>query len=80
LQAIANLMLRAGDANDSDKIDGGDASIVGTQYGTGTIADQGDLNFDGKVNIQDLALVGGNFDLQSANPGAANYAYGNWMQ
>lgn len=80
LQAIANLMLRAGDANDDNYINGGDASIVGGQYGTGTIADQGDINFDNRVNIQDLALIGGNLDLQSADPLAANYAYGDWMK
>jgi len=80
LQAIATLELRAGDANDDNYINPGDASIVGAQYGTGTIADQGDINFDNRVNIQDLALIGGNLDLQSANPSAANYAYGDWMQ
>ena len=82
LQAIVNLELRAGDANDDNYINGGDASIVGGQYGTGTIADQGDINFDNKVNIQDLALVGGNFDFQSANPTHPTlpYAYGTWMK
>lgn len=61
----------------NDKIDGGDASLVGYQYGTAgaemDFGNHGDCNFDGKVNIQDLALVGGNFDLTSA------VAYGNWM-
>ena len=61
----------------NDFIDGGDASLVGTQYGTGGTSDllgnNGDCNFDGKVNIQDLALVGGNFDLTSAT------AYAAWL-
>jgi hypothetical protein len=33
----------------------------------------GDVNFDGKVNIQDLALVGGNYRLTSAD------VYGSWV-
>ena len=57
-------------------IDTGDASIVGTQYGgAGSDAgfgNHGDCNFDGIVNIQDLALVGGNFTLNAAN------AYAGW--
>ncbi len=40
---------------------------------TGGIADDADVNFDGKVNIQDLALVGGNYDLDSA------VAYEDWL-
>ena len=40
-------------------IDTSDASLVGTQYGSGGTSDgylnNGDCNFDGKVNIQDLA-------------------------
>jgi len=41
----------------------------------------GDCNFDGIVNIQDLALVGGNFDLQSDDPGTpATFAYTAWLQ
>jgi len=74
LYALAALELKAGDANDDHIINGGDASIVGTQYGTGTIASQGDVNFDNAVNIQDLALVGGNFYLESAT------AYSSWLQ
>ena len=74
LQALAALELKAGDANDDHTINGGDASIIGTQYGTGTIVSQGDVNFDNAVNIQDLALVGGNFYLTSAT------AYNSWLQ
>ncbi|MEN6556444.1 MAG: hypothetical protein ABFD21_08645, partial [Anaerolineaceae bacterium] len=58
-------------------IDTGDASIVGTQYGgAGSDAgfgNHGDCNFDGIVNIQDLALVGGNWSLTSLA------AYGTWV-
>ncbi len=66
------LWLYAGDANDDDKIDISDASIVGSQYGVGGINDSGDVNFDNRVNIQDLALVGGNYRLDSAS------AYAGW--
>lgn len=52
-----------------------DASTVGGEYGwTGdTVGQNADVNFDGKVNIQDLALVGGNFDLTS------QAAYADWI-
>ena len=56
------LELKGGNCVWSDnEIGVGDASCVGGKYGTGTILDDADVNFDGKVNIQDLALVGGNF-------------------
>ena len=51
-------------------VNGSDASVVGTDWGPNSSSDltinHGDVNFDGKVNIQDLALVGGNFGLTSA--------------
>ncbi len=54
-----------------------DSSLVGTQYGgAGSDAgfgNHGDCNFDGIVNIQDLALVGGNWSLTSA------VAYTSWL-
>ncbi len=69
------LHLYGGNAVQDNIIDIFDASYVGTEYGwTGNTALQdADVNFDGKVNIQDLALVGGNFDLTSAE------AYGEWI-
>lgn len=67
------LELKGGNADWLDNvIDISDAGIVGAQYGTGTIADNGDVNFDDRVNIQDLALVGGNYDLTSED------AYAGW--
>ncbi|MBG0786730.1 MAG: hypothetical protein H0S79_16665 [Anaerolineaceae bacterium] len=63
---LPDLELKGGNADWSDNvIDISDAGIVGGQYGTGGLADNGDVNFDDRVNIQDLALVGGNFDLTS---------------
>jgi hypothetical protein len=61
--SLASLELKGGNANWVDNIiDIFDAVVVGTTYGT---AGDGDVNFDGKVNIQDLALVGGNYHLTS---------------
>lgn len=67
------LELKGGNADNDMDIDINDASLIGAKYGTGTIADAGDVNFDNRVNIQDLALVGGNFDLTAAT------AYGTWL-
>ncbi len=71
---ILPLELKGGNAYYADNvINTGDASLVGGQYGgTGSTLD-GDVNFDGRVNIQDLAIVGGNFYLTSAG------AYGSWV-
>ncbi len=81
---ISALQLKGGNARWMDsatllnnEVNIGDATLVGNQYGTSGTSDEfgnnGDCNFDGKVNIQDLALVGGNFDLTAA------VAYQNWM-
>jgi hypothetical protein len=78
--ALNSLRLRGGNVTDvvsgSDsslnKVDLADAGVVAGLYGhTGNTA--GDANFDGIVNIQDLAMVGGNFYLTSA------VAYGTWQ-
>jgi hypothetical protein len=45
--------------------------MIGTAYGA-TGNNDADANFDLRVNIQDLALVGGNFGLTSAT------AYNSW--
>lgn len=60
-------------------IDSADASLVGASFGR-TTADlapgeslDADVNFDGVVNLRDLALVAGNFDLTAAA------AYADWI-
>jgi len=66
------LQLRGGNAVWTDNvIDLDDASKVGTDWGSKLNPD-GNVNFDSIVNIQDLALVGGNYELTSA------VAYGTW--
>lgn len=68
------LELRGGNADWTDNIINlSDAGIVGGAYGVGTITSNGDVNFDGRVSVQDLAMVGGNFDLTSAD------AYALWQ-
>ncbi len=72
---MAALELKGGNADWSNNtIDVTDASIVGTDYGKSSgFADvNSDVNFDGKVNIFDLAMVGGNYNLTSAT------AYASW--
>jgi hypothetical protein len=71
--SLSSLELKGGNANWTDSIiDIFDAVAVGTTYGNFGNVD-GDVNFDGKVNIQDLALVGGNYRLTSAD------VYGSWV-
>lgn len=75
---IEALELKGGNAmwenhpTSNNKIDIFDASEVGSHYGE-AVDQNADVNFDGKVNIQDLALVGGNFDLTNA------VAYADWL-
>jgi hypothetical protein len=71
--SLAAIELLGGDVNGSDAIGVDDASVIGGDYGRSGTENTGDANFDGVVNIQDLALVGGNFDLTSAN------AYVDWL-
>lgn len=75
---IAPLRLFAGNAvwqiseGAIDAIDVLDASAIGSDFmKTGADLDA-DVNFDGIVNIRDLALVGGNYGLTNAT------AYQNW--
>lgn len=63
--------LRGGNAKwDDNVINESDASIIGANYGPLFSNPDADVNFDGKVNIFDLALVGGNYTLTS------EFAYG----
>lgn len=72
-EVLPQLHLRGGNVlNTGDSLNAitlGDASViagVGMYGATGDpLALAGDANFDGRVNIQDLALVGGNYGLTS---------------
>ena len=73
---LPSLHLFGGNAKWTDNvIDILDASTVGQDYGKqlNALALDADVNFDDRVNIQDLALVGGNFDLTS------EAAYADWL-
>jgi len=65
------LRLFGGDVNQDDKIELLDASDVGSAWGS-TADPAANINYDGIVNIQDLALVGGNYGLTSTT------AYTSW--
>lgn len=72
-RTLPTLWLRGGNAIWTDnEITLDDANKVGTDWGSDLNPD-GNVNFDSIVNIQDLALVGGNYGLTSAD------AYGTWL-
>ncbi len=73
---IAALRLRGGNAiwENDNVIDNLDLGKVTLGYTAGiTSHPDADVNFDNRINIQDLALVGGNYNLTSAG------AYGTWQ-
>ncbi|MEO8084215.1 MAG: right-handed parallel beta-helix repeat-containing protein [Ardenticatenales bacterium] len=71
---LVTLVLRGGDAYNDNMIDIGDASCIGSFYGTMSSACGGgspvgsspDVNEDGIVNILDLSLMGGNYLITSS--------------
>ncbi len=70
---MAALELKGGNAKWTDNvINVDDASQVGHDWGSILDVD-GDVNFSGKVDIFDLAIVGGNYNLTSGT------AYGTWV-
>ena len=73
LTALNTVVLLGGDATDDNKIDISDASCIGLQYGSmtpgfcnGGTTGWADVNGDGKVDLFDLVLMGGNFDKNSS--------------
>ena len=64
-KTLTALRLFGGDVNQDNAITVSDASDVGTAWGW-TSNPEANINYDGIVNIQDLALVGGNFGMISA--------------
>ncbi|MEM7028059.1 MAG: SBBP repeat-containing protein [Chloroflexota bacterium] len=58
--------LKGGDATNDNRIRIADATLIGTHFGNtvaGGADPNADINADGVVNIQDLAILGGNFGL-----------------
>ncbi len=78
-KTLAALMLRGGNVVNADTsldiIDLSDAGLIGGVYGSSgdPSLTPADANFDGRVNILDLALVGGNYLMESAT------AYNGWV-
>ena len=70
---LTSLELKGGDATDNQVVNLGDASAIGSQYGFSGTTNNGDVNFSGRVDVFDLVLVGGNFNLTAAA------AYGGWI-
>jgi len=77
LTTLNTVLLLGGDATDDDMIELSDAVCIGAQYGSaapvacGTGADFGagtsaDVNGDGKVDLLDLVLMGGNYEKNSS--------------
>lgn len=66
--------LLGGDANNNGAVGIGDLSCIGTDFGTantdacGAFPNSTDINNDTVVNIQDLAIAGGNFSLDDDPP------------
>jgi hypothetical protein len=73
LTSLNTVLLLGGDATNNDVIDMLDASCIAGEYGKvsglSTCGGSGtpDVNEDGVVDILDMALMGGNYDL-SASP------------
>jgi hypothetical protein len=72
-----NTWLWGGDANNSGKVEINDLSCIGASFhgappGTCSITPgdgkSADINADGIINVQDLAVTGGNFDKASPQP------------
>lgn len=72
LRLIAGNAVMTLDANGYDVINHLDAGNIGTHFMETGDDISADVNFDGIVNIRDLALVGGNYGLTNAT------AYQNW--
>jgi hypothetical protein len=70
--SLATLVLLGGDATNNNLIDTDDASCIGSAYG-GTlntcdgVGANSDVNGDGKIDIYDLVLMGGNYTLTYSN-------------
>ncbi len=63
---LAALELKGGDATGDNEVRLGDATAIGDQYGDTGAASTGDVNFSNMVDIFDLTIVGGNYNLTSA--------------
>jgi len=66
-QSLGTIKLLGGDATDDNKVDVSDMSSIGGEYGmTSGFQPKNDVNIDGEVDILDLVLAAGNYDLSSS--------------
>lgn len=71
--SLPPLRLLAGDVNADDAVDTADLEAIGAAFDASGSGLATDLNGDGVVNLQDLALAAGNYGLTPAE------AYGDWL-
>lgn len=65
---LPSVKLLGGDANDDDKVDVEDITIIASDFGHSGVSigdERADINNDDTVNIQDLVLAGGNYTKES---------------
>jgi hypothetical protein len=67
------LHLLGGDVNGDDRVDTTDLDAIRAAFGSPGAGIAADINGDGVVNLQDLALAAGNFGLTT------DEAYAQWM-
>jgi len=66
-QSLGTIKLLGGDATDDEKVDVSDMCSIGGDYGkTSGFSPCNDVNIDGEVDILDLVLAAGNYDLSSS--------------
>lgn len=70
---ITPLVLRAGNSVSDDNINDDDIKAITDAYGNPSINPNADVNFDGLVDMRDLALAAGNYGLTSSS------AYVDWQ-
>jgi len=72
LESVTTVVLLGGDATNDNVIDSGDAGCIGGAYGLTPAAcgtgGTSDVNEDGKMDILDLTLMGGNYTKTSSDP------------
>ncbi len=79
-KTIQPLRLIGGNAVYTDNvINSQDAGVVGAQYEEMGPQWDGDVNFDGVVDIRDLALVGGNYLLTSVGENSVYKSWNPWL-
>ncbi len=71
LQTLTTVLLLGGDATNDNVIEAGDAGCIGSRYAIAPQAcgagGSSDVNGDGKMDILDLTLMGGNFGKTSSD-------------